>query len=134
MTGVTPVTQLRIGGFPGRYYGLRGPCLPSYVSPQFSHRQGMSLRAQIPLPVTIPTLHAAAIAVHRSNPACESVDNAALNTIQWGVALRAYAFAGRLASDVRALAVGSVERIPDRVCSMWMLRHQLTRCLVYPHD
>jgi hypothetical protein len=42
----------------------------------------MSLRAQIPLPVATQTLHAAAIATHRRNPACESVENAALHTIQ----------------------------------------------------
>ena len=121
MTGAIPVAQLHIGGGSGRYDEVPSlriactTCLPSYVSPQFSHRQGMSLGAQIPLPVATPTLHAAAIAVHRSNPACESVDNAAMNTIQGSVALRAYAFAGRLAGDVRALAVGCVERIPDRV-------------------
>jgi len=90
----------------------------------------MSLRAQIPLPVETPTLDAAAIAAHRRNPAHKSVDNAAPHTVQGGVALRACAFARGLASDVRANTVCSVERIPHSVCSMRMLRHQLTLCPV----
>jgi hypothetical protein len=133
MTGVIPVAQLLVGCVSGRYhdvssYGLHALCLPSYVSPQPLHRQRMSLRAQIPLPVATPTLHATSIAAQRRNPACDSVDNAALNTIQGGVALRAYEFVRGLASDVRANTVGCVERIPDRVCSMRMSRYQLTLC------
>ena len=111
-----------------RRYGLRAPCLPSYVSPQPSHRQRMLLDAQISLPIATPTLHAAAITAHRRNPAYESVDNAALYTIQGGVALRAYACARGLTGDVRANTVGSVEGISDRVCSMRMSLHQLALC------
>ena len=94
----------------------------------------MSLRAQISFPVATPTLHTAAIAVHRHNPAHESVDNAALHTVQGDVALRAYACARGLVSDVRAYTVGSEGRVHDLVCSMRLSRYQLTLCPVFPND
>lgn len=111
-------------------YGLRGAVCSLYVSPQPLHRQRMSLRAQITLPVATPTLHAAAIAAHRRDPAYDPVDNAAPHTVQGAVALWAYACVRGLASNVRADTVGSIERIPHSVCSMRMLRHQFTLCPV----
>ena len=140
MSGVIPVAQLLIGCVPGRYDDapalpiVCAPCLLSYGSPQTLHRQGMSLRAQSPLPVAAPTLHAAAIAVHRRNPAPDPVGNTARHTVQGCVALRACVFARGLACDGRAGTVGSVELIPHSVRSMRMLRHQLTLYPVFPVD
>jgi hypothetical protein len=108
--------------------GSRAPRLPLYLSPQPLHRQRMLLRAQIPFPVATPTLHTAAIAARRRNPASDPVDNATLHTIQGGVALRAYVFARELAGDVRANTIGCVEGISDRVCSVRMSRHQDALC------
>jgi len=94
----------------------------------------MSLRAQVSLPVAAPALHTAAIAVHRRNPAPESIGNPAPYTIQRGVALRTCVIAKGLACDGRVNTVGRVERIPHGVCSTRVLRHPLFLYRVFPVD
>jgi len=101
------------------------PCLPSYGSPQPSDRRSLSPHAQIPFPIATPTLHTAAIAAHRRNPAHQSVENTAPYTIRRAVASGAYASVRGMTRDVRADTAGCGGRVHELFCPMMMGRYRL---------
>jgi hypothetical protein len=62
-------------------------CVPSYGSSRPSNRQSLSFCAQISFPIAPPTLTSAAIAVHRRNPAPDSVEDTAPHSVHGAVDL-----------------------------------------------